>query len=481
MTANLGSRGRGAIVPLVVIAVLLVAAVAYAVNRRTAPEGAIAIAGAGPAPFPRRVLAPVSWSTDPIPPPRHRYITSISANGRYFVDQTGAPILVRGDSPWSLLSDLSTAQATTYFADRAGHGINAMIMSLVGAVANGGPSDDGSTYDGVRPFPGGDPTRFNRAYFDRAHATVKAAAARGITVFLYPIDVWMLGKAFAPTTTGQCRTYGAYVARKFADLPNIIWMSGGDYIPRSDTDRCIAQMVAGIRSTHDNRPFSVQVGFGQPPSWTTASSYWASRADFDFVYTYTPTHAAVRSAIAGHRRSMPAILGEANYEGEDNHGGPATTDQTLRRQAAWALTSGAAGDFYGSNDWEFLPGWQRRLDSRGIVQVSRIRRVVAGLRWWALRPMDSFIASGRGTDTGQDVLQSSVATAAVSGDRRTALVYVPTARTITLRVGRLAKATHARWVDPASGASRNAGPGPRFRTPGVNADGDSDWLLAFAP
>jgi hypothetical protein len=47
-------------------------------------------------------------------------------------------------------------------------------------------------------------------------------------------------------------------------------------------------------------------------------------------------------------------MGEANYEGENNQPETLpTTDQTLRRQVLWALTSGAAGELVGSHDWAF--------------------------------------------------------------------------------------------------------------------------------
>lgn len=65
------------------------------------------------------------------------------------LDQYGAPILVRGDSPWSLLTDLSPPQADFYLRNRAEHGFNAAIVSLVGAVRNGAPADDGATFDGL--------------------------------------------------------------------------------------------------------------------------------------------------------------------------------------------------------------------------------------------------------------------------------------------------------------------------------------------
>jgi hypothetical protein len=60
--------------------------------------------------------------------------------------------------------------------------------------------------------------------------------------------------------------------------------------------------------------------------------------------------------------AIPAVLGEANYEGENNQPEtPPTTDETLRRQVLWSLTSGAAGEFVGSDDWEFRDGWEQRL------------------------------------------------------------------------------------------------------------------------
>ena len=34
-----------------------------------------------------------------------RYVTSVSPNGRYFRDQAGDPILVKGDSPFKVIDD----------------------------------------------------------------------------------------------------------------------------------------------------------------------------------------------------------------------------------------------------------------------------------------------------------------------------------------------------------------------------------------
>ena len=70
------------------------------------------------------------------------------------------------------------------------------------------------------------------------------------------------------------------------------------------------------------------------------------------------------------------------------------------------------------------------------------------------------------------------ATAARTPDGSWSVVYVPTARTLTLRPG-----VSAVWVDPAdaAGPSRPATSDAdgRVTTPGQNADGGADWLLSI--
>lgn len=422
------------------------------------------------------------------PPP---FATAVSADGRFLVDQYGDPFLVRGDSPWSLMTDLSAAEVETYLGDRARRGVNAVIVSLLGSIANGGPSDDGATYDGVTPFVDGDITRWNEEYWTRARAHVRTAEEHGITVLLYPVDSWVLDNSFVPTDVDACTAYGAEVAERFADAPNVLWMAGGDYGPEPEpsgtaVDRCVNGVLTGVREQGDQRPFSVQLSDGRPMA-STDNPYWRDKVDWNFVYTYAPTHLAVGRARA-HEPAIPTIFGEGNYERENLHENQATTDETLRRQAAWALTSGAAGDVYGSDDWEFRDGWEGRLDETGLADVGHVRDVFAGLPWWTLQPdVDGhFLTTGRGRplsgpEVSADVLDSDAATASVAPDGSAAAVYVPTERELTIDETVLAPGVRAAWVDPSTGRERPTTVRPDYRTPGENADGDEDWLLVFSP
>lgn len=422
------------------------------------------------------------------PPGEPPFVTTVGPDGRYFLDQYGRPLLVHGDAPWSLLTDLSPAQAELYLRNRHDHGINAALVSLVGAEANGGPADDGSTFDGLRPFVDGDVTSWSEPYWDRVTRYLTMAAEQGITVFLYPIDGWTIGRSFEPRSIEQCRAYGTMVAERLRDLPNLVWMSGGDYFPNADdpargtdVDHCIDAMMRGIRTAGDSRPFSIQLGY--PKSVSTDNPYWADRVDWNFVYTYLPTYRAVLDAYAG-TQARPAVLGEANYERENNDADTAdTTDQTLRRQMLWALTSGAAGTFYGSDDWEFHPGWETRLDTPAVAQLGRLRGLFAGLEWWRLMPDagQPLVTAGRRTevtdDARLDVLDSDYVTTARTPDGRLAVIYVPTTRTIAIDRLLLAADATAVWIDPASGKRRTVPVTDTFSTPGRNAGGDEDWLL----
>jgi hypothetical protein len=337
----------------------------------------------------------------------------------------------------------------------------------------------------------GDVLRWQEPYWQRVTAYLRLAADHGITVLLYPIDGWTLDHAFVPRSVEQCRRYGGMVAERLRDLPNIVWMSGGDYYITArrpdrgtDADHCIDAMLRGIREAGDGRPFSVQLKAEK--SISTQYPYWDRRVDWNFVYTYYPTYKAVLDAYR-RRPAIPAVLGEANYQGENNqHETPPTTDETLRRQVLWSLTSGAAGEFLGTADWHLPDGWERRLSSPAITQIARLRRLFSTLRWWELVPDtgSELVTGGRGieltTDEPVDVLENDYVTAARTPDGRLAVVYLPTRRTISVDPSAMAARTRAAWVDPASGARRPVPLTARLTPPGRNAAGDGDWLLVLS-
>jgi hypothetical protein len=429
-----------------------------------------------------------------------RYVSSVSSDGRYFEDQHGDPILIRGDSPWSGVADWSPEQAELYFADRASHGFNASIISAVVVPVNGGPSYEGATFDGLEPFVDGDITAWNEPYWSRVDEFFRAACRYGNTLFLYPMDGWNLVHVFASTTPDQAFTYGRMFAQRYAQFPNIVWMTGGDYSPDvedlaagAESDHVLRGMLDGIRDAGSDKPFTIQLGWDK--SLSTEHPFWEPLVDWNFVYTYTPTYQAVLDAYerpAGPRDPRPALFAEGNYEGENNQSETApTTDETLRRQALWALTSGSPGEFRGSDDWEFLDGWESRLDTPAVAQLEAIRELWQSWSWWQLVPDvdEPLVVEGRGTrwasDEMLDVLDNDYVTAARTPDGSLAVVYVPTRRTIRLDLSLVPQTATLAWIDPADagGPSQVAeiDRDGNVSTPGPNRGGDEDWLLVIRP
>src|SRR5919197_5435221 len=476
-------------VAVLVVAVVLGASGSWVVYRHFHQGQRMRIPGKAVSPFAPFPRPAASSQAAPQGPP---LVSSVSPSGRYFLDQYGRPLLVKGDSPWALMTRLSPQQARLWFTDPHQRGFNAAIVSLIGATANGAPSDDGATYDGLLPFVKGDILRLQGPYWERVTSYLRMAADNGITVMLFPIDGWAIGRSFVPRSIAQCHRYGGMLAERLRDLPNIVWMSGGDYyftakVPArgTDVDHCIDAMMRGIREAGDARPFSMELKARK--SVSTDNAYWTRRVDWNFVYTYYPTYKGVLDAYR-RQPAIPALLGEANYEGENNqHETPPTTDETLRRQVLWSLTSGAAGEFFGSDDWDFHDiGWERRLSSHAVTQITRLRALFSALRWWQLVPDtgNELVTAGRGTnltgDEPMDVLDNDYVTAARTPDRRLAVIYLPTQRTISVNPSAMAAGTRAAWIDPASGARRPVAMSATFTTPGRNADGRTDWLLVLS-
>lgn len=81
--------------------------------------------------------------------------------------------------------------------------------------------------------------------------------------------------------------------------------------------------------------------------------------------------------------------------------------------------------------------------------MAHLRTFVDSIRWWELKPdvSSTFLVAGLG---GQNDLDR--ATATIADDGSLAVVYVPSQRTITVDLGRLAGwVATVRWFEPTTG------------------------------
>jgi hypothetical protein len=208
---------------------------------------------------------------------------------------------------------------------------------------------------------------------------------------------------------------------------------------------------------------------------------------FNTVYGYEKT--LFRPLLAQYIRKpvRPFVLLETTYEGEHD-----STPDLIRRQAYWAMLSGACGQFFGNNPiWHFDgPGlfpfkltWQQALGAAGSHDMALLRELFIHLPWQELAPEDhhAILAEGYGSDT-------ATALTASTADGRLSVSYIPSTgtdrRELTVAMGRLAKPVTARWYNPTNGRFVDVEGSPYanrashyLNTLGDNGTGANDWVL----
>ena len=207
-------------------------------------------------------------------------------NGRFLIDQKGEPFLVVGDTAWSLIAQLSDEDIDRYLDDRQRRGFNSIIVNLIEHRFSSNPP---MTRAGLPPFAKtGDFSMPNPAYFDFAHKVVEKANDRRIVVWLFPTYLGYGGgddgffREMQESGRESLRSYGRFVGKRFKDLPNIVWVMGGDFTPKQEDQWVVAEVAEGIceedsthlMTGHGSPEHSAVVAFGEE-EWLTVNSVYS--------------------------------------------------------------------------------------------------------------------------------------------------------------------------------------------------------------
>lgn len=429
------------------------------------------------------------------------YPLKVSANGRFLVDQHNTPFLIVGDVPQSIVTMASIGDAARYFDDRQAHAFNAMWIDILVA----GPyyyysPNDGSTYDGIRPFSGYitggtdaahyDLSRPNERYFGRVDQMLSLAAAHGMVVFLDPIETGQWLPTLRNNGPAAAYAYGQFLGNRYKKFRNIIWLNGNDFNTWKNLgdDTLVAAVARGIKAADPANIQTVELNVETSSSFDDPT--WAQLASVNATYTYSPTYIQMLHSY-DQKPIAPTFLVEGHYDLGIDLGHPKDfgTPLVLRRQGYWAMLSGGKGQLYGNGyTCYFMPGWKYYIDTVGVVQLMIWRKFFSSLPWWDLIPDEehTVVTSGYGSpgDLQTRVSKSDFSTAAKTTDGSLVVVYLPTPRNISISMANLKARAKAYWFDPTNGAYARIPGGPfnnsgtrTFMPPGKNHDGDSDWVL----
>lgn len=380
-----------------------------------------------------------------------------------------------GDAAWSLAAQLTREEAEFYLEDRRSRGFNAILVNLIEhEEARNAPRN---AY-GEPPFDGSaDFSHPNDEYFSHIDWLVRRAEALGFVVLLAPAYLGYRGgssgwyRQMQDAGTRKLTAYGRYLGRRYGDVPNVIWVHGGDYDPPDF--RGVRALMDGMRGEATRALHTFHGGRG---STSHAMFPWVSWLSINTIYTDEDgVVAAARAASA--RSTLPFIHIEGRYEDMG------ASEAIVRAQAYQAVLSGACGHVMGHKHvWPFDPAWRSSLASPGARSMTRMRMLLESLEWTGLRPAPrDFLAKGEGSGRGR-------AAAAVSTDGRRAVAYVPSDRALTLNTSSLkGPSLRVRWLDPSgepkqglpAAAAVASSPRVELRSPGSNGSGYDDWVLVL--
>jgi hypothetical protein len=402
-----------------------------------------------------------------------RFPLRVADDGEHLVDQDGEPFLVMGDAGWSMLVQLDVAETERYLDARRAQGYNALLVNLIEHRFSDDPPRNAF---GDEPFlEPGNLAQPNAAYFETARRAIERASEQDFLILLAPAYLGYQGgdegwyQDMLANNLESLRSYGRYVGRLFADVPNIIWVNGGDFTPPSDGMWVVEAVRDGIV---ESGALQLHSFHGSPEdSSTDAGVDWL---DLNLTYTYGAVHAAVRhdDAIS----DLPHLLIESQYEADQFD---STTPARLRCQAYEAVLNGSIGSVYGHGDiWQFRDAWPDALGATGGDDMTHVAALFGSLPWEELIPD---VTATLITDPGPTGSAEFVSVAATP-DRGVIVAYVPAARDLDVRLGPASGAVSVRWFDPTTGAYTAArasleGAILSVDSPGGNGGDDSDWTL----
>lgn len=387
---------------------------------------------------------------------------TISENNRYIL-RDSKPFFYMGDTGWELFHRLDREQASYYLKRRSEQGFT-VIQAVALAEFDG--LHVGNAY-GDLPLLNDNPNTPNEKYFSHVDYIIDKAAEYNLVIGFLPTwgdkvfkDGW--GKGPEIFTASNAKVYGKWLAERYKNKKNIIWIVGGDRNPRHETDVAIwRSMAVGITEGSSSKPM---ITFHPQPN-ELGSAQWFHKDDwlsFNMFQTghcrYTNVYDKIQS-VYDMQPFKPVMDGEPLYEDHPvcfnakEYGTSNAYD--VRVNAYLNLFAGAHGHTYGCHDvWQMYSPyregvngphiyWQDALELPGAVQMKYVRRLMEAFPLTERVPDQSLIIEN-------NYFQPQRIQAARGKDYM--MIYSAAGMPFTVNFGKITgKKLNAYWYDPRNG------------------------------
>jgi hypothetical protein len=384
----------------------------------------------------------------------------VSENDRFLVHQDGTPFFWLADTAWELFHRLNRDEVTHYLATRSAQGFNvfqAVALSELDGIRT--PNANGHLplldLDPTRPDPSG--------YWEHVDWVIDEAARFGMYVGLLP--TWgdkvtpMWGDGPQIFNAENAFVYAKWLAERYADRPNILWVNGGDR-PVRGYEEVWDALAAGLRAGDSQRRL---MSF-HPMGELTSSEDLHDRdwLDFNMMQTGHGTldqKKVARMSSSCYKRTptKPFIDAEPAYENHPIGFNPVNgyfNDRMVRQAMYSSLFSSGCGVTYGCHAiWQFaadahkpinnpISHWRYSLTLTAAEQMRWLRKLMLELSYWELSPVTW-------------PLRDNCQNLALGNEFRFA-IYVPSGRETGITPALKERITSAEWLNPRTGETTTA-------------------------
>lgn len=348
---------------------------------------------------------------------------AVSEEGRYLKHENGTPFFWMGETGWLLPERTDRDEASYYLEKCAMAGYNVVQVQTV----NGAPAIN--KYGQYSLVDGFNFENIDRkgvyGYWDHMDYIIKTAERNGIYIGM--VCVWGGVVNSGALTLKDAEAYGKFLANRYKDAPNIIWIIGGDI--KGDKKTEIWEKLATTIKKYDKNHLMTFHPRGRTTSATWFNDatwldfnmfqsghrrYGQRNGDGDYPIKENTEEDNWRFVEASQEKSplKPVIDGEPIYEeipqGLHNPKEIRWKDYDVRRYAYWSVFAGSFGHTYGNNSiMQFMrPGtmaaygaeksWWDALNDPGFNQMKYLKNLMLTFPFFERIPDQSVIAGVNG-------------------------------------------------------------------------------------
>jgi hypothetical protein len=430
----------------------------------------------------------------------------VSQNGRFLQHENGRPFFWQADTAWLLFQKLDRSEAERYLQNRRAKAFNVIQTVMLqkspkvntygdAPLVNDNPAEPQTT-------PGSNPqVQAEYDYWDHVDFVIDKAAEKHIYIAILP--TWGSLVKDGRFTVDSARSFGQWLAERYRDKPNIIWINGGDI--RGDQNREIWQALGKTLHKTDRNHLMSFHPFGR-----TQSSTWFHDEDWLDFNMFQSGHRRYdqrrqdddittwkgednwKYVLEDYAKTppKPTVDGEPSYEnlpqGLHDPNEPYWQDNDARRYAYWSVFAGAFGHTYGNNavmqmhkpdsgtgNYGVRNFWNQAIDDPGAGQMQYLKSLILSRPFFERVFDQSMIVGENG---------SKYDYVTATRGRSFAFIYTYTGREFDVSNGKITgEKIRAHWYNPRNGKAEFVGyfenkGVQHFDPPGRREEGN-DWVL----